>query len=303
MLSKPKSSKLPLASPEMDTMSLPDSDLSTAPANEPTSLASVQVSMMQCSQLIGDSSMGEINDVEQKLSTHNSPILVPCKAERSVIAETVDAQRGSLQALHPLSDNSAQSSTLGITSPFDENNEAHLSQGDAGIDLERGRDSAANLIERSVDLEKDVSSLSPQSQSNHVKYVVQENFDRNESSEERLCRVCYLGHTAQPESGPAIELGCECKHDLAFAHRQCAEAWFKIKGNRTCEICGSTVHNVSGSGDATFMDNWNDGHARADEVSNAEHCWQNHRLFNILLACMVFAFVLPWVFHVSAFFR
>lgn len=287
----------------MDTTCLPDPNLSAAPANEPTSLASVQVSMMQCPQLIGDSSTAELHDVEQKLSMPNSPILVPCNAERPVNAETVDAQRGSLQALHLGSDNSAQSSTLGITSAFDENNEAHLSQGDAGMDLERGRDSVANLIERSVDLEKGLSSLLPQSQSNQVKYVVQENFDRNGSSEERVCRVCYLGHTAQPESGPTIELGCECKHDLAFAHRQCAEAWFKIKGNRTCEICDSTVHNVSGSGDATFMDNWNDGEVRADEVSTiGEHCWQNHRLFNILLACLVFAFVLPWLFHVSTLF-
>jgi hypothetical protein len=34
------------------------------------------------------------------------------------------------------------------------------------------------------------------------------------------------------ESGPPIELGCSCKEDLAAAHKNCAEAWFKIKGNR-----------------------------------------------------------------------
>ncbi|KAL4386351.1 hypothetical protein GQ457_09G030190 [Hibiscus cannabinus] len=36
-----------------------------------------------------------------------------------------------------------------------------------------------------------------------------------------------------------------CKDDLAAAHKHCAEAWFKIKGNRTCEICGSTARNVA----------------------------------------------------------
>ncbi|OVA15550.1 zinc finger protein [Macleaya cordata] len=29
-----------------------------------------------------------------------------------------------------------------------------------------------------------------------------------------------------------IELGCSCKDDLASAHKHCAEAWFKIKGNK-----------------------------------------------------------------------
>ncbi|MCI13975.1 hypothetical protein A2U01_0035100, partial [Trifolium medium] len=29
-----------------------------------------------------------------------------------------------------------------------------------------------------------------------------------------------------------IMLGCACKDELGIAHRHCAEAWFKIKGNR-----------------------------------------------------------------------
>ncbi|MCD9644583.1 hypothetical protein HAX54_032935 [Datura stramonium] len=55
---------------------------------------------------------------------------------------------------------------------------------------------------------------------------------------ERDCRICHLSLVSSgPESGVAIELGCSCKDDLAAAHRHCAEAWFKIKGNKTCEIC------------------------------------------------------------------
>ncbi|CAD6229987.1 unnamed protein product [Miscanthus lutarioriparius] len=49
------------------------------------------------------------------------------------------------------------------------------------------------------------------------------------------CRICHLG----PEDGePAvpgsevIRLGCGCKDELGAAHRQCAEAWFRIKGDR-----------------------------------------------------------------------
>lgn len=50
---------------------------------------------------------------------------------------------------------------------------------------------------------------------------------------ERDCRICHLGLVSDShESGPPIELGCSCKNDLAAAHRQCAEAWFKIKGNK-----------------------------------------------------------------------
>ncbi|MBA0813872.1 hypothetical protein Gohar_027692, partial [Gossypium harknessii] len=49
---------------------------------------------------------------------------------------------------------------------------------------------------------------------------------------ERDCRICHL--TLDPtnhESGVPIKLGCSCKDDLAAAHKHCAEAWFKIKGN------------------------------------------------------------------------
>ncbi|GFP84204.1 hypothetical protein PHJA_000564100 [Phtheirospermum japonicum] len=48
------------------------------------------------------------------------------------------------------------------------------------------------------------------------------------------CRICYLSLdiTNNQDSGIPIELGCSCKDDLATAHKQCAEAWFKIKGNK-----------------------------------------------------------------------
>lgn len=50
---------------------------------------------------------------------------------------------------------------------------------------------------------------------------------------ERDCRICHLSlDAANQESGVPIELGCSCKDDLAAAHKQCAETWFKIKGNK-----------------------------------------------------------------------
>lgn len=52
---------------------------------------------------------------------------------------------------------------------------------------------------------------------------------------ERCCRICHLSMDMTNnnlESGTHMELGCSCKDDLAAAHKHCAEAWFKIKGNK-----------------------------------------------------------------------
>lgn len=123
---------------------------------------------------------------------------------------------------------------------------------------------------------------------------------------ERDCRICHLSMDASnQDSGIPIELGCSCKDDLAAAHKQCAEAWFKIKGNKTCEICGSTARNVAGANEAELMEQWNEANdvaaaaAAAAPVHSAEtrNFWQGHRFLNFLLACMVFAFVISWLFH------
>jgi hypothetical protein len=51
------------------------------------------------------------------------------------------------------------------------------------------------------------------------------------------CRICHLspeggdGHATVP-GAEVIRLGCGCKEELGDAHRQCAEAWFRIKGDR-----------------------------------------------------------------------
>ncbi|KAI3470828.1 hypothetical protein Pfo_027491 [Paulownia fortunei] len=120
----------------------------------------------------------------------------------------------------------------------------------------------------------------------------------------RDCRICHLSMDAtNQDSGIPIELGCSCKDDLAAAHKQCAEAWFKIKGNKTCEICGSIAQNVTGVNEAELMEHWietNDATATAmasAPLSESRNFWQGHRFLNFLLACMVFAFVISWLFH------
>lgn len=123
----------------------------------------------------------------------------------------------------------------------------------------------------------------------------------------RSCRICHLsfdGSGSNPESGFTIELGCSCKDDLAAAHKHCAEAWFRIRGNKTCEICGSTARNVVGVNEVELIEQWNEANeSAATSAPPLQHpvetrrFWQGHRFLNFLLACMVFAFVISWLFH------
>ncbi|KAE9615022.1 hypothetical protein Lal_00048136 [Lupinus albus] len=121
---------------------------------------------------------------------------------------------------------------------------------------------------------------------------------------ERDCRICHLSmDMTNHESGTPIELGCSCKDDLAAAHKHCAETWFKVKGNKTCEICGSIALNVAGANEVQITEQWNEVND-ASMVPNVpsppaetRSFWKGHRFLNFLLACMVFAFVISWLFH------
>ncbi|XP_073157876.1 uncharacterized protein [Henckelia pumila] len=129
----------------------------------------------------------------------------------------------------------------------------------------------------------------------------------NISRIERDCRICHLSLVSRsPGLGVAIELGCSCKDDLAAAHRHCAETWFKIKGNKTCEICNSIARNIVGPNDIeALQQQTGDNSAPATATSSAvppltsetRSCLNGHRFLNLLLACMVFAFVISWLFH------
>lgn len=125
---------------------------------------------------------------------------------------------------------------------------------------------------------------------------------------QRVCRVCHL---SSKESGMStaelIELGCGCRGELGDAHSQCAEAWFRVKGNRMCEICGETARNVSGGCDNRFMEEWNEGRwidggdSNGREDGSRRRCLQGQPFCNLLMACLVIAFILPWFFRVNLF--
>jgi hypothetical protein len=73
---------------------------------------------------------------------------------------------------------------------------------------------------------------------------------------------------------------------------------------RVCEICSSTASNVVVLGDPEFSDQWSETNSAAAAAAQAppppaepRRFWQGHRFLNFLLACMVFAFVISWLFH------
>ncbi|CAD5172492.1 unnamed protein product [Musa acuminata subsp. malaccensis] len=121
----------------------------------------------------------------------------------------------------------------------------------------------------------------------------------------RECRICYLAlENSASESGPPIVLGCSCKHDLAVAHERCAQTWFEAKGNRICEICGSTAKNVVASGDAASTEQMNEGDDPAmapaqpsSSSSSDRSLWRRQCFLNFLLTFLVFLCAFSWLYH------
>lgn len=126
-----------------------------------------------------------------------------------------------------------------------------------------------------------------------------------EGDYQRVCRICHLStYEAEKNLVDLIELGCGCKGELGFVHSHCAEAWFKLKGNRVCEICGEVAQNVTGVSNNRFIEEWNDTRSTASGTGSTETtrgCWHGQPFCNFLMACLVIAFVLPWFFRVNMF--
>ncbi|PIN05118.1 hypothetical protein CDL12_22340 [Handroanthus impetiginosus] len=76
---------------------------------------------------------------------------------------------------------------------------------------------------------------------------------------------------------------------------------------RTCEICNSIARNVVGPNDVEAVQQASESNgavataatssAPATSTSESRTCLNGHRFLNFLLACMVFAFVISWLFH------
>ncbi|KAL5697422.1 hypothetical protein ACHQM5_030739 [Ranunculus cassubicifolius] len=121
---------------------------------------------------------------------------------------------------------------------------------------------------------------------------------------EKVCRICHLsgGDCPAGMTLDLIQLGCGCKNDLGSAHRHCGEAWFKLKGNRCCEICGEPAKNITGLGDNRFMEEWNESSDGSNGNTDLRRgFFRGKSLCNFLMACLVIAFVIPWFFRVNMF--
>ncbi|XP_010553058.1 PREDICTED: E3 ubiquitin-protein ligase MARCH8 [Tarenaya hassleriana] len=129
--------------------------------------------------------------------------------------------------------------------------------------------------------------------------------DSDTEPSERECRICHMGlESSSHECGTPMVLGCSCKEDLGFVHKRCAEHWFKIKGNKTCEICRSIARNFSitdeighGNGAVGSEEEEEERAAAAASEEEGGRLWRGQRFLNFILTCMVSAFIISWFFH------
>ncbi|KAL2496784.1 RING/FYVE/PHD zinc finger superfamily protein [Forsythia ovata] len=121
---------------------------------------------------------------------------------------------------------------------------------------------------------------------------------------EKVCRICHFGNEKTISgSSEVISHGCDCKGELGFSQKHCAETWFGQRENRLCEICGKTVKNITSNleDSSIFMMEWNEMRMVATTLDTSQESSRRCKksMSNFLMACSILAFVLPWFFRVD----
>uniref|UniRef100_A0A1J3JD38 RING-CH-type domain-containing protein n=1 Tax=Noccaea caerulescens TaxID=107243 RepID=A0A1J3JD38_NOCCA len=118
-----------------------------------------------------------------------------------------------------------------------------------------------------------------------------------ESDGQRICRICHFGSdqttpdrvSGKPVSPDLVEIGCACKNELGLAHFHCAEAWFKLRGNSVCEICGCTAKNVT----VRLTEEWSEERGNTLEERRRRGRGQSCCIFMVFLLTIL---LLHWFF-------
>ncbi|PKA46853.1 hypothetical protein AXF42_Ash015747 [Apostasia shenzhenica] len=127
---------------------------------------------------------------------------------------------------------------------------------------------------------------------------------RPEQEVPNVCRICHLSSDlvgSAAEGWEHIQIGCGCIGELGIAHRRCAEAWFRVKGSRICEICGLVAKNIVGKEDWSFMEVWHENRRPENNRNSPERgcCWTSQKFCSFLVSFIVIAFILQWYFRIS----
>ncbi|EIE27490.1 hypothetical protein COCSUDRAFT_45883 [Coccomyxa subellipsoidea C-169] len=105
---------------------------------------------------------------------------------------------------------------------------------------------------------------------------------RSASGTQPMCLICLENLTAEDfECGEAMSLDCQCRGELALRHRSCAEKWSRVKGDRVCDVCKSTINNLPevvplAPGTDAGSDN---GNSLFDDMEDRNHAHPLHGAF------------------------